>query len=86
MKRRKGNDYLQQLKQAQGTNAKAKPEAKPASEMSEAELSAEVARLEREVRKSFERSVDAGREELAGAKGSGPGHWFVPKRRRPPWR
>jgi hypothetical protein len=64
---RKKNQYIEQLRRRQEA-ALGKSEAgapKPPNQMSEAELDAEVARLEREVRASKERTGQAGREDLA---------------------
>jgi hypothetical protein len=84
MKPRRGNNYLEQLKRSQAAKGQQAAETpKPTSQMTEAELDAEVARLEREVRASKERTVELGREELAG---QGSKHPIFTKRRRPPWR
>jgi hypothetical protein len=83
---RKKNQYIENLRRRQEEAARgpqAAETAKPTSQMSEAELDAEVARLEREVRASKERTVELGREELAG---QGSKHPIFTKRQRPPWR
>jgi hypothetical protein len=85
MKRRRGNDYLAQLRrslEAKGQQAAESP--KPVNQMSEAELDAEAERLRAEVRAAKERTVQAGREELAGQGSLHP--IFTKKRRRSPWK
>ena len=80
------NQYIENLRRRQEAAAKGKPAAETAkhpSQMSEAELNAEVARLEREVRASKERTVELGREELAGR---GAKHPVFVRRRRPLWK
>jgi hypothetical protein len=84
MKRRRGNDYLAQLRrslEAKGQQAAESP--KPVNEMTEAELDAEAERLRAEVRDSKARSVEAQRQELAG---QGAKHPIFLKKRRPLWR
>ena len=85
MKKRRGNAYIEQLKRrqeaAQGRQAAESP--KPPSQMTAAELDVEVARLEREVRASKERTVQAGREELAG---QGSRHPIFVRRQKRPWK
>ena len=66
---KKRNNFLEQIQKAQEAS-KSKPETeapKPPGEITEAELDAEVERLEREVRRSKERIVEAAREELAAS-------------------
>jgi hypothetical protein len=84
MKRRRGNDYLAQLRrslEAKGQQAAKTP--KPVNEMSEAELDAEAERLRSDIRASKARTVEAQRQELAG---QGAKHPIFLKKRRPLWR
>lgn len=82
---RKKNNFIEQLKRSQAAKGQQAVESpKPTSQMTEAELDAEVARLEREVRASKERTVQVGREELASQGAKHP--IFAPKKRRPQWR
>ena len=62
----------------------APPLPKPVSEMSEAELATEEARLREEIRRSRERSVEAGREAVAAESGGEGGSLqaFLATRRR----
>lgn len=78
------NNFLEQLKSKKEA-AQAAPAPKPVSEMTEAELDAEEARLREEIRRHREEAVHAGREAVSDSSTGRPR--FLPKqRRRPPWR
>lgn len=82
--RRKQN-YLQQLQERRQGTASPQPETKDPSQMSDAELQREIARLDRELRNTQETAVTVGREELAARRGS-LADVLRGKSRRRPWR
>ncbi len=57
---------------------------KPISEMSEEELASEERRLEAEIRRSRESAVEAGRQDLADARGGRA--MLFPRRRKRYWK
>ena len=76
------SNFLEQIRRKQEA-AKAGPQSKPISEMSEAELDREATRLQGEVRRLRENEIAAQREVVE----SGGRSRFLPnKRRRPTWR
>ena len=80
------NNFLEQIKrsrEAAQAGAEAATASKPVSEMSEAELDREAARLEAELRRSKEQAVEVGRQEVAGR---GSGRPIFPRRTRRPWK
>ena len=77
----KRDRFIEGLRRKQQTAARsAAPPAKAPAEMSDAELAAEAARLEREIRTTNERMVEAGRQELAGGGGGQLGRAWIPRR------
>jgi hypothetical protein len=79
MKRRRGNDYLEQRKQrAQQAKARS-PETKPISEMSSEELDREIQRLKAEDRRLAALELEAERDMTSNRR-------MLFKRSRPAWK
>jgi hypothetical protein len=82
MPRRNRNTFLQQLERSRQEAAATAPTEKPISEMSEAELDAEEARLRGALRQMKEQEVLAAQQQEA----AGNRLAFPKPKKRPPWK
>jgi hypothetical protein len=77
--RKRNNNYLEQLQKKHNVKSKAP------SEMSEAELDAEISKLRGELHGAKVEAAQAARQELASRRKGGAA-WLPNKRRRPYWK